>query len=268
MKCAKWLGLIVVVLGLSVAVAGLGLGNLAIADSKGGFASLQASSISVTAPNGGENWAVGSNPAPTIRWTSSRVTGNVRIEMWGPDSSGNFGWRTLVSSTPNDGSEAWSWSWPYLGSVDNWRTTNRARIRIVSLSNSAISDTSDRDFTLSCSGFLSPNNPYPCCRNGGNCTYWAWEMARQNWGVSLPRWGHAKDWAAAAKNAGYPVKSTPAVGTLAVRKSGTFGHVAWVVSVSGSTVTVSEMNCNFSPAQSYNRTYQAKYFDGGFIYKK
>ena len=26
------------------------------------------------------------------------------------------------------------------------------------------------------------NNPFPCCDNGGNCTWWAWEDACCTWG--------------------------------------------------------------------------------------
>jgi hypothetical protein len=39
------------------------------------------------------------------------------------------------------------------------------------------------------------SNPYPCCDNGGNCTWWAWEAACCNWQIALPGWGDANQWA-------------------------------------------------------------------------
>src|ERR1039457_3787139 len=61
----------------------------------------------------------------------------------------------------------------------------------------------------------------------------------------------------------YP-KGIPAVSTIAVNTTvnGT-GHVAWVTQVNGDgSVVVSEMNCNLSPSQRYNKTYPAGWFTG------
>jgi len=112
------------------------------------------------------------------------------------------------------------------------------------------------------------NNPYPCCSNGGNCTWWAWEGACCNWKVGLPGWGNAKQWAGNAKaNASYEVKSSPVAGSIGVRVTGSYGHVVWVKSVSGSKVTVTEMACwGFYGMRTH--TYSASYFDGGFIVRK
>ena len=114
------------------------------------------------------------------------------------------------------------------------------------------------------------NNPYPCCNNGGNCTWWAWESACCHWKVALPGWGNAKQWAGNAKaNPSYDVRKTPVAGSIGVRVTGYYGHVVWVKSVSGSTATVSEMNCcsgcNYGMR---SKTYSASYFDGGFIVRK
>ena len=36
------------------------------------------------------------------------------------------------------------------------------------------------------------NNPYPCCWNGGNCTWGAWDRMCCNWGYAAPgTWGNA-----------------------------------------------------------------------------
>ena len=114
------------------------------------------------------------------------------------------------------------------------------------------------------------NNPYPCCSNGGNCTWWAWEAACCNWKVALPGWGNAKQWAGNAKAHGsYDLRQTPVAGSIGVRVTGYYGHVVWVKSVSGSSVTVTEMNCcsgcNYGMR---TKTYSASYFDGGFIVRK
>jgi MYXO-CTERM domain-containing protein len=112
------------------------------------------------------------------------------------------------------------------------------------------------------------SNPYPCCDNGGNCTWWAWESACCHWKIGLPGWGNANQWAGNAKaNPKFVVKSAPVAKSIGVRVSGSYGHVVWVTGVSGSTVTVSEMNCwgNYGVRTA---TYQASYFDGGFIVPK
>ncbi|MDO8472684.1 MAG: S8 family serine peptidase, partial [Dehalococcoidia bacterium] len=90
--------------------------------------------ISVTSPNGGETWVSGSTH--TITWTSTSVTGNVRVEL-----------------SRNSGS-----AWSALGTVAvgtgklEWKTTGvattHAMIRVSSISIPAAADTSDGDFTI------------------------------------------------------------------------------------------------------------------------
>ena len=43
--------------------------------------------------------------------------------------------------------------------------------------------------------------------------------------------GNAQEWPAAARVVGIPVDTTPAVGSIAVRMTGTWGHVAYVTKV-------------------------------------
>jgi hypothetical protein len=111
-------------------------------------------------------------------------------------------------------------------------------------------------------------NPYPCCNNGGNCTWWAWEDACCTWGIALPGWGNANQWAGNAKaNAGFEVKSAPVVHSIGVRVSGAYGHVVFVTAVNGSSITVREMNCGGNYGmRAY--TYASSYFDGGYIVPK
>ncbi|MFH1970871.1 MAG: DUF1566 domain-containing protein [Patescibacteria group bacterium] len=103
-------------------------------------------------------------------------------------------------------------------------------------------------------------NPYPCCDNNfnntndscdGNCTWWVWNKAYENWNQELPRWGNAQDWAQKAELAEvnrHLVSYKPAPNTIACRYVNgqkQYGHVAWVEDVSqdGLRVTVTEMNC-------------------------
>ena len=88
------------------------------------------------------------------------------------------------------------------------------------------------------------NNPYPCCDNGGNCTWWAWEAACCKWGVALPSWGNANQWVGnAGANASYSVLGYPVTDAVSCRTAGAYGHVAFVTSVSGASISVTEENC-------------------------
>jgi hypothetical protein len=112
------------------------------------------------------------------------------------------------------------------------------------------------------------SNPYPCCSNGGNCTWWAWEDACCVWGIGLPGWGNANQWAGNAKaNASFEVLTSPVVNSIGVRVGGTWGHVVFVTAVNGSTITVREMNCGGNYGMR-THTYASSYFDGGYIVPK
>jgi surface antigen len=83
----------------------------------------------------------------------------------------------------------------------------------------------------------------------GYCTWGAAEEAQRAWGVWLPWYGDAGDWAAAATDAGWRVSAVPQPLSIAamprgIQGSGSDGHVAWVLTVSsdGGTITVRSMN--------------------------
>ncbi|MFZ5519528.1 MAG: FG-GAP-like repeat-containing protein [Candidatus Zhuqueibacterota bacterium] len=59
--------------------------------------------ITVTAPNGAEDWEVGSSHA--ITWTSNKTSGNVHIE-YSTDNGAN--WADVTASTTDDGSFDWT----------------------------------------------------------------------------------------------------------------------------------------------------------------
>jgi len=79
----------------------------------------------------------------------------------------------------------------------------------------------------------SSKNGYPY----GWCTYW---VATKRYVPA--HWGNASSWLSSARSAGYSTGSEPAVGAIVVTSESWIGHVAYVESVSGGSITVSEMN--------------------------
>jgi protocatechuate 3,4-dioxygenase beta subunit len=71
--------------------------------SDGTFSISELTTITVTSPNGGENWLIGSTH--DITWTSSGTVGSVKIE-YSPDNGSN--WNEINTNTENDGSYTWS----------------------------------------------------------------------------------------------------------------------------------------------------------------
>ena len=80
---------------------------------------------------------------------------------------------------------------------------------------------------LSISGVNAASNPYKQSGPyGTNCTWYAWKMAYEKAGVTLPGWGNAKEWYSDAKRAGYSVGTTPKANSIIVWGGWTsYGHV-------------------------------------------
>lgn len=93
----------------------------------------QQSFITLTSPNGGENWVVGSQRA--ITWASNATSGNVKIEI---TRDGESSWEVLYANTLDDGTEIWNVTTP---------VTNTAKIRISEISGN-LSDKSDNTFNI------------------------------------------------------------------------------------------------------------------------
>ena len=72
----------------------------------------------------------------TIQWTAGGFSGKVRIEL---SRDGGATWTVLFSNTTNDGAQGWKVSGP---------PTTQARVRVSSLTNGAMTDASDFDFTI------------------------------------------------------------------------------------------------------------------------
>lgn len=96
-------------------------------------------------------------------------------------------------------------------------------------------------------------------------SYAAWKV-HQAYG-NMPYWGgygNANQWLGNARSSGIPTGSTPKPGSVAVMMSGYYGHVAWVESVSGGMVHVSQYNWDMAGSYS-EMTVPASFFDG-YIY--
>lgn len=93
-----------------------------------------ANSVAVTAPNGGENLTGGAST--NITWTSTGSIANVSLEY---SLDGGSTWTTILSSTPNDGSQAWT--------VPSSATT-QGRVRVADAANASTNDISNANFTI------------------------------------------------------------------------------------------------------------------------
>lgn len=91
--------------------------------------SISQASLTVTAPNGNEVWPIGSTQ--TIRWISSNVPGNVKIEL---TRNGGFSYEVIYPSIPNVGLKEWSVTSP---------ATTHALVRVSSVQSPSVSDESN-----------------------------------------------------------------------------------------------------------------------------
>lgn len=103
----------------------------------------------------------------------------------------------------------------------------------------------------SLTSFAGNGNSY----SRGYCTYYV--ASRR----AVPsNWGNASSWYYNAQISGFKVGSTPVPGAIAWGGGGYYGHVAYVESVSGGSVTVSEMNFNGNWNRVTSRTVPASSF--------
>jgi hypothetical protein len=99
------------------------------------FEANEQEAITVTSPNGGENWQAGSQQI--ITWISTDVT-NVKIEYTTDDGTS---WLEIISSTPGSIGR-YNWTVPDAPS-------EQCKVRISDTINSSVNDISDNVFTLS-----------------------------------------------------------------------------------------------------------------------
>lgn len=91
------------------------------------------------------------------------------------------------------------------------------------------------------------SNPYPHYEDLGfgnivNCTWYAWQQAKDRMGVELPLWYNAGTWHTKAAKAGFSVGKEPRVNSIMVWDYGENfgGHVSYVTGVNGSAITYDE----------------------------
>lgn len=99
------------------------------------FTILVPDSLTLTAPNGGESWAIDSSQ--DITWSSTGSISNVKLEY--SKDSFNSDINTIVASTSNDG--AYSWTVPDDASAS-------VKVRVSDASTPATNDVSDATFTI------------------------------------------------------------------------------------------------------------------------
>lgn len=126
----------VIYLGLPTGIAGQRDNVRSINNTADWVANYRYSGSSITLANltGGE--VVRRIGNVTINWNSFNLAGNVRIDV---SRDGGTSWQTLIPSTPNDGAETISLA---------GKPTIQGRIRIVSLNDSAVSDSSVNSFRI------------------------------------------------------------------------------------------------------------------------
>jgi len=90
--------------------------------------------ITVTSPNGGENWSAGTTH--DVTWTSTGTVGNVRLEY---STNNGSTWNTIIASTANDGSYAWP-----VPAV----SSSACKVRILETADGSPSDMSNAVFTI------------------------------------------------------------------------------------------------------------------------
>ncbi len=103
--------------------------------------------VTITSPNGGETWLIGSTQ--NITWVSQAIgdtSGTVKLEY---STDGGTTWKLITDSTSNTGTYSWT--------IPDEHTT-QARVKITSNEFPVISDTSDNDFRIVGSFTISSPN--------------------------------------------------------------------------------------------------------------
>jgi len=114
--------------------------------------------ITVTSPNGGETWQVGSTH--NINWTSSGTSGNVKIEY---STNNGSSWSTVIATTPDDGSYPW---------IVPGNPSANCLVRISDTDGSPI-DQSNAMFTISSALIAPHSNSTPTVDGIINPTEWS-----------------------------------------------------------------------------------------------
>jgi Zn-dependent metalloprotease len=190
-----------------------GITHTAVSDTSDANFAIATHSLSVTAPNGAENWYLGD--INNITWTSQNLPENVKIEL--NRSYPGATWEVLSASAPNSGTYAWTVTGP---------VTTTARVRISGTTMTSISDTSNANFTIAARSLTvtSPNGAENWAAGSSQSVTWSSANLTGTVNVELNRSYPAGSWeslAAGISNSGSYVWTVtgPATGSARVRIS-------------------------------------------------
>jgi len=135
--------------------------NGSIFDSSDGYFTIINNEITVTLPNGGENWLT--NISQDITWTDD-ISGDVKIELYKAEVFDT----EISAATPSDGS--FTWDIP-----DSVTTGSDYKIRITSVDQPLLFDMSKANFTIFTGGIVvsSPNGGESWQAGGSQLITWA-----------------------------------------------------------------------------------------------
>ncbi|MCB2197864.1 T9SS type A sorting domain-containing protein [bacterium] len=103
-------------------------------------------SITITAPNGSEEWVLGETE--NITWTTENLTGRLVLELNRSFPSEN--WETVHPNMSDGGTQAW---------IVNGEPSTTARFRIRSQDLATVMDTSDTDFSIVFVPYITVSEP-------------------------------------------------------------------------------------------------------------
>ena len=185
-----------------------------VADTSDTDFTITTASLTLLAPNGGE--AKYEGDPDTIRWSSTNLSENVRIDLNRAYPSTN--WVTIVPSASNTGS--------YVRNIPSGATTT-ARLRVVAINHPSVSDTSDANFTVARRTLTvtSPNTAVTWAVGDSNDITWTSQNLSENVNIEINRSYPSSTWTMIAANVGNSgtyrwLVSSPTCGTARIRISG------------------------------------------------
>lgn len=161
----------------------------AVIDTSDNDFSIATGSVTLLAPNGGEVKIEGE--PDTIRWTSTNITDNMRIDLNRTYPSTN--WVTIVTSAPNTG-------W-YVRNIPSGTTTT-ARLRIVAINHENVCDTSNANFSVVSRSIsvTAPNTATTWVLGDSADITWTSQNLTENVSIELNRTYPSASWVTLASN--------------------------------------------------------------------
>jgi hypothetical protein len=156
--------------------------NLSVADTSAANFTIIAPGITITSPNGGEQWSMGS--AVNIAWTRVNADGQVTVALNRSYPGG--AWQTLSASETGN-----SMIWTVSGAI-----SSNARVRVTLNSNASVTDESNANFTIvqSALTLAAPNGGETYTLGGALTVRWSRTAAPGAVAVWLNRSYPNNDW--------------------------------------------------------------------------